>query len=174
MGQLHFELIEKQQLTRFFVGELGLNRGKDWRISGHFTLTWEQNPGSAGSSSPIIAANVHHELDVDHSGRYDHCFVPSQQQPALKEQLLYHPYRVKAFKEWHRIVTHAFVRRLYAFGFECLRLFQFGARLEGLMQQTLGLRLSNALLWRNCLLRFPEWFGTMTIEITEALVPAAL
>ena len=27
--------------------------------------------------------------------------------PTLKEQLLYHPYRVN--QEWHRIVTHAFV-----------------------------------------------------------------
>ncbi len=59
--------------------------------------------------------------------------------PSLKEQLLYHPYRVKAFKEWHRIVTHAFVHADFThLALNAFVLFQFGARLEGLMQQTLG------------------------------------
>ena len=59
--------------------------------------------------------------------------------PALKEQLLYHPYRVKAFKEWHRIVAHAFVHADFThLALNAFVLFQFGARLEGLMQQTLG------------------------------------
>ena len=59
--------------------------------------------------------------------------------PSLKEQLLYHPYRVKAFKEWYRIVTHAFVHADFThLALNAFVLFQFGARLEGLMQQTLG------------------------------------
>lgn len=59
--------------------------------------------------------------------------------PMLKEQLLYHPYRVKAFHEWHRIVTHAFVHADFThLALNAFVLFQFGARLEGLMQQTLG------------------------------------
>ena len=59
--------------------------------------------------------------------------------PSLKEQLLYHPYRVKAFKEWHRIVAHAFVHADFThLALNAFVLFQFGARLEGLMQQTLG------------------------------------
>ena len=59
--------------------------------------------------------------------------------PSLKEQLLYHPYRVKTFKEWHRIVTHAFVHSDFThLALNAFVLFQFGARLEGLMQQTLG------------------------------------
>ena len=59
--------------------------------------------------------------------------------PALKEQLLYHPYRVRAFNEWHRVVTHAFVHAdLTHLLLNAFVLFQFGARLEGLMQQTLG------------------------------------
>ena len=59
--------------------------------------------------------------------------------PSLKEQLLYHPYRVKAFKEWHRIVTHAFVHADFThLALNAFVLFQFGARLEGLMQQNLG------------------------------------
>jgi membrane associated rhomboid family serine protease len=59
--------------------------------------------------------------------------------PALKEQLLYHPYRVKAFNEWHRTVTHAFVHADFThLALNGFVLFQFGARLEGLMQQTLG------------------------------------
>jgi membrane associated rhomboid family serine protease len=59
--------------------------------------------------------------------------------PALKEQLLYHPYRVNAFKEWHRIVTHAFVHADFMhLALNAFVLFQFGARIEALMQQTLG------------------------------------
>ena len=59
--------------------------------------------------------------------------------PELKEQLLYHPYRVKAFNEWHRVVTHAFVHADFThLALNAFVLFQFGARLEGLMQQTLG------------------------------------
>lgn len=59
--------------------------------------------------------------------------------PALKEQLLYHPYRVKEFKEWHRIVTHAFVHADFThLALNVFVLFQFGARLEGLMLQSLG------------------------------------
>jgi membrane associated rhomboid family serine protease len=59
--------------------------------------------------------------------------------PALKEQLLYHPYRVKAFKEWHRIVTHAFVHADFShLALNAFVLFQFGTRVEWVMQQTLG------------------------------------
>ena len=59
--------------------------------------------------------------------------------PSLKDQLLYHPYRVRAFKEWYRIVTHAFVHADFThLALNAFVLFQFGARLEGLMQQSLG------------------------------------
>jgi membrane associated rhomboid family serine protease len=58
---------------------------------------------------------------------------------SLKEQLLYHPYRVRVFKEWYRIVTHAFVHADFThLALNAFVLFQFGARIEGLMQQTLG------------------------------------
>lgn len=59
--------------------------------------------------------------------------------PALKEQLLYHPYRVNAFKEWHRIVTHAFVHADFNhLALNAFVLFQFGTRVEWVMQQTRG------------------------------------
>ena len=59
--------------------------------------------------------------------------------PTLKEQLLYHPYRVKTFQEWHRIVTHAFVHADFThLALNAFVLFQFGAWIEALMQQTLG------------------------------------
>ena len=59
--------------------------------------------------------------------------------PALKEQLLYHPYRVKAFNEWHRIVTHAFVHADFNhLALNAFVLFQFGTQVEWVLQQTLG------------------------------------
>jgi len=58
---------------------------------------------------------------------------------SLKEQLLYHPYRVRVFKEWYRIVTHAFVHADFThLALNAFVLFQFGTQVEWVMQQTLG------------------------------------
>ena len=144
MGQLHFELIEWKTLGPkhgFLLGSWALDRGRIGEPSRSlYPLRGNKSPRSAGSSLPIIAANVHSMswmltiLVVTVIVSYQ-----ANNRPSLKEQLVYHPYRVKAFKEWHRIVAHAFVHADFThLALNAFVLFQFGARLEGLMQQTLG------------------------------------
>lgn len=95
---------------------------------------------SAGSSSPITAVKDRAMswmlliLVITVIASYQ-----AFNRPTLKEQLLYHPYRVKTYQEWHRIVTHAFVHADFThLALNAFVLFQFGARIEALMQQTLG------------------------------------
>lgn len=59
--------------------------------------------------------------------------------PHLKERLLYHPYRVQAHNEWHRIITHAFVHADFThLLLNAFVLLQFGSSLERLMEKTTG------------------------------------
>ena len=59
--------------------------------------------------------------------------------PPLKEMLVFYPYQIKVKNEWHRILTHAFIHADYThLVLNAFVLWQFGTRLEGLMEQISG------------------------------------
>lgn len=57
----------------------------------------------------------------------------AMQRPAVREKMLYEPYRVKALNEWHRVFSHALIHADYTHLFvNAFVLWQFGMRLESM------------------------------------------